>query len=812
MKIKRLILSFILAFSLVCFSACKKKTDDDTTTPSLTSPTVNVSVLGTKFYIGDVLSSISLVTEATDTAGVVSWDNSTYVLVAGENICGWTFTPTDTATYSTKTGSITITAVERPVEPEIVVSVSDGTYYEGQKLSAVPLEYTPSSIAGNLSWVNPNQLLTLGENECLWRFVPTDQDRYATIMGMVTVETSSQFLSAIEILVNPTKMTGYKAFDEFDDSGMLLKLIYNAGRMTELDEGWTISYPESRDHLVAGTNVLTVSYAGKTCNLTVSNVAKIEVLEPTFKTETFEVGKTHKAVVETNDSENFTYDKDTTYTNANPSGYPIEVSLVDKDNYKWKNSDAEKITVPFIINKISLQVTEHDYTGEYDGEEHYAYVVADGECTIYYSESQLTSTNYATEGSPNFIKIKNVVADKVIYYYIVSQNYFDESGELLINITKQEADFSLQYCYTIQREDYSTIEYPREYISLHDKAGNELPIDDIELVYYTSWAQKTKTSFVNSRAEESGGAPAMGRETPYEIHVSYSNDNISASGIAYLFIDKAENMEKFYAAEGEDKFAFKVFPTENRVEYGSNSLCEYYLEFELGTNESTNLLEVRYTSKFGKGINKNSSGIVVYNEGYKLVDDDGTTYDITTYENKGAEDDNPDSVTVTGLSLTLEKWIIPDYLGTFKVKSIADDQTEYDEKYSYLTLYNDHGTIKFEFEYNLVEVAIADGFKGGHGTFVGVAEYSLLASGGWVHNLDCYITTAEYASSSALVAFNIQWWQYNLDDTLCVDPQEFVVIEQNNGLQDVVGTNMAEYLTGELTYTDSINPFIKVEE
>ncbi len=807
MKIKRIFLSFILVLSLVCFSACKKKTDDDTTTPAKTSPTVTVSVLNTKVYIGDVLSSVELVTETTDTPGVVTWDNPTYAFVAGDNVCAWTFTPTDTATYSTKSGSITLTAVERPVEPEIIVSIADGTYYEGQKLSNVPLEYTPSDISGTLSWVNPNQVLTLGENECLWRFIPTDQERFATIMDMITIETSSQYLSAITVKVNPTKMTGYEYLDEFDDTGMILELVYNAGRRVELTEGWTISYPESRDYLVAGNNLMTISYAGKTCTLNVRDVAKLEVDEPTFVTKTYN-GSAQTVEVATNASANFTYDTATTYTNANPSGYQISVSLVDENNYKWKNNEGKTIVVPFVINKTNLTFVEHDYTADYDGEEHAAYVETTGECTIYYAEESLNQSNYDTVGDTELIKFTDVIEDKVIYYYIVSQNYFDVSGDLVVNIRPQTGAFTLPYCYTIETGE--PVEYPREYITLKDAAGNTLPTDEVALTYYISYSNTTLTSFSNSGAETKGGAPADKSNVPYEVHVVYTSKNIVAEAIAFLFIDNPKS--DFYAAAGQSAFAFKADP----VEYGSTELCEYYVEFKPETNETTGLLEIKYNIKLGKGTNKNSTGVLINEQGtYKLVDDNGSKYTITSYKNKGGDDENPDSVTITELDLTLEKWIIPDYLGTFALQSIPDEETTYEEKNSYITLYNDHGTIRFIFEYNLVKVDLTDGeYKGGHDIFYGIAEYELISDYGWKHNLYCYVApeSAEYYTAGTKVSFVINWWTTNIDDSVCVNPQDFVVIEKNNGLEDIVGFGMSSALVGELTYTDPINPFVKVEE
>ena len=84
---------------------------------------------------------------------------------------------------------------------------------------------------------------------------------------------------------------------------------------------------------------------------------------------------------------------------------------------------------------------------------------------------------------------------------------------------------------------------------------------------------------------------------------------------------------------------------------------------------------------------------------------------ITTYKNSGNEDDKqPTSVTIVSVNKTLTQWVIPDYVGTYAAQTIADEAEGYEEKekISYLTIENNHRTIRFIYEYNFVKKGLSN--------------------------------------------------------------------------------------------------------
>lgn len=820
MKKKRILLSLFLILSIFCFAACKK--DPDTTTPPVTpppvetpveptgpvDPTLNVGISGGKHYVGDVLEDIDIHLTAGDSAGTIAWDNPSYVLVLGENLCSWTFTPDDANAFNTKSGTKTIVAVNRAAVPEIEVSVNEGTFYEGEKLSVVTLSYTPNSIEGTLAWTNPNTELVVGTHEYEWTFTPDDTDAYEVVTGTAEVVVSAQYLTSIEIKTNPTQMTGYEAFETLDQTGLTLELIYNKGKNETITSGWEISY-STGETLVAGSNLVTITYQEKTCTLEVNDVAKIEVAEPTFKTKTY-TGDPLPVEIETNASAHYSYDEELSFTNANMAGHLVDVSLVDPSNYEWKteeNKSKTTIQVPFVINKIALVVTEKDYNKPYDGEEHAATVEADGAETIYYATTVLNKDNYSLVGSTAEIKYKNVIADVVIYYYIVGDvNHFDASGSLTLNITKQQARFASNYCYAVATGD--VIEYPEEYIQLVNDNGDEVELQTSPTItYYADAANQILTNKINHGSAYAGGAPSEPSEgTPYAVLIEYSDDNYNASTFVYLYIEYDDNM--FYASGKEDTFAFKYNP----VEYGSTELCTYYAEFYLQENATLGITEIACNFKMGSGTENNKTGVIIYKDGgYMLVDSEGNTTAVVANE----EDS---TITITNGNILLEKWVIPDYLGTYSGQTIADDATqedgsEYANKFTSIRLYNHYGTIRFELNYNMAVVTIQSKVPweptktyGGSGTKSGVVEYSgIVTSSGLKQELVFYWTTSEYRKSGDNEYFYLRWAAYTgstADTPLVEDPQS-MVFEGGSIATELYFAELAEaeHLTLDVTYT-----------
>lgn len=83
-------------------------------------------------------------------------------------------------------------------------------------------------------------------------------------------------LTKIEVTTAPKK-TEYKAFERFDKTGMAVTASYNNGATADVTADCTISaYPQDRDSFRVGDTTVTVSYGGKTADITVT-VAKADL-------------------------------------------------------------------------------------------------------------------------------------------------------------------------------------------------------------------------------------------------------------------------------------------------------------------------------------------------------------------------------------------------------------------------------------------------------------------------------------------------------------------------------------------------------
>mgnify|MGYP003327312351 CR=1 FL=1 len=60
------------------------------------------------------------------------------------------------------------------VQPVVNIEVAQREFYENDTLSSIDLWLGEGSTEGSVYWVTSSQVLVLGENECAWKFVPTD--------------------------------------------------------------------------------------------------------------------------------------------------------------------------------------------------------------------------------------------------------------------------------------------------------------------------------------------------------------------------------------------------------------------------------------------------------------------------------------------------------------------------------------------------------------------------------------------------------------------------------------------------------------
>lgn len=127
-----------------------------------------------------------------------------------------------------------------------------------------------------------------------------------------------------------------------------------------------------------------------------------------------------------------------TYETADCGEQTVNVTNITLDD-KWKTNYelvTDNLEATGTINKKELIVTKEDYTGIYDGKAHEINITTtpSENVEIYYSTTELTSSNYNIEGSKDKITMVNS-GTTTVYYYVhdLTGNYEDYSSCLNSN-------------------------------------------------------------------------------------------------------------------------------------------------------------------------------------------------------------------------------------------------------------------------------------------------------------------------------------------------------------------------------------------
>lgn len=733
MRIKKLFISLMLIVSCLCITACKDKSSSpenggETTSPKESVVEVNVGV--GPWYEGDTLESVSISLAGGSTAGTIAWKNQDYVLQLGENSCSWVFTPTDSAAYKTKEGTKTITAVKKLLQPTVSdVKIKDGTtIYLDSKLELIrdclecTATYDGKAIEGTISWKNRDFDLENETNQCEWTFTPAESSVYAVVDGTIEVKTNATQTFERAELKNAVT-SGYKAFDKFDSTGLSINLIYNAGKVEEVAltaDNCTFTYPEykeeSSDCFHKGDSWIKADYTDSSKGITLYEITiEIETVDyyrvaaPEHKQILTYDGsaKTFSLMSSISKEQNY-YSYDTTAAKGTNAGdYLVDVTIKTEyqDNCRWVDTENLTIQVSCKINKAKLEPTISNYNGVYDGENHTASVSCSNVVAIYYgADNEDFSAKITTP-----IEFKNAGTHKSYYLAVGDDNHEDATGELVVEISKQTPKMTLKDAYSIKTNN--VINYPLSYISVEDAAGNSLAITGkIERVYYKTYSETgeilpVKTSS-SEGAETNGGAPSVARSSAYTVVVRYVGDDenfAETQEVTTLFIDEDNN--GFYGDfvfVDEAEFVDKQFNANGQISNVkipiSTKECGNYLEFNKCDINAEGLIEVLVTYKLDYGVGEKNAGRLFNKNGeYYLELKDGKQYKITLAKETGV-------VTLSySDTLTLYKWIIPNYLGTYTAKTVSDDvwnsegydNTKNSSQNTEIEIYNDFGTLKF---------------------------------------------------------------------------------------------------------------------
>lgn len=540
--------------------------------------------------------------------------------------------------------------------------VNDGTYYAENKLSTVSLSATAGDTAGSFVWVNPDTILLVGENEYDWKFVPDDKLAYSEITGKVKVTAIEQNIIDINVK-DGFVASGYKAFDEFDTTGLVIVATYDGGKTEEITEGYTVSYLDDKEMFYAGDDYVEFGYAGLVVSITVEEVAKIEVEVPTVEGEYIYSGSAQTAVLTNIENAGLYNAENKTQTNA--GDYNISLTLKDADNYKWVDKDTATATIPFVISKADQTITKHSYKGVYDGEGHEVYVESNIESDDYYYHREIDITNYQHASTAPYTFDNATVETKIYYFVLGNDNYNDATGYVTVEIEKTSATVVAKNAYAVEVEGKKA-NLPLSYVKVNGQNSDMFDADEFVFVYYTSYTDEvtnTKTTSVEG-AETDGGAPSKAGtyyvKTVFDGSINYNQ----TFTISTLVID--ENNSTLFAH------------SENAFDWKNNSTKDYV---SVRVDSSLELATMVVDARIG--------GEIV--EGYVYREAETTYVVIGEITYIATFDAEFNKLTLTGKeTLEFDKFVLPLYLGEYQRDMNGDG-----DYISVLTINNYYGEIQF---------------------------------------------------------------------------------------------------------------------
>lgn len=817
MRVKRFIVNLIVLFSCLCLVSCGKKSEDAGKTPvaEKQEPVVSVDINRTlKSYVGDKLSKVSLFFVGEHTDGTLAWENEDYVLVLNENICKWVFTPTDTNTYKTKTGTITINALEALIKPTVTdveldfVRIVDGVVidnvYADAKLSTVGLKCTTNVPDGEytIDWAEPDKTFMAGDTQYTqykWVFTPSEESGFAPTSGTIQVDTSNlpaQTLSRIELV---STLSGYKAFDTID-SDLEITRIYNAGKrenVTITKHDYTVAYANG-DCLHQGDTSFSIAYEGKTYNFAVDKVGYFIIPKPTQQNELIYNGVSQE--LEVNANGYGAYYNVTKRLEKDAGEY--DVTLTINETYlsecRWaKDETSPTTTVKCEIKKAELQVTETNFNGAYDADEHSAEVTGTSVEKVYYyygtGLSELNEANLTTAGVlEEPIEFTNSGTYTVYYFAKGDKNHNNKSGTLEVKINPITPAMTLANCYSLYTG--SAVNYPTSYATVTRGDGEPVQTSNFKIEYFYDAGLTMALGF----------APTSVRDGGYYVKVTYNGDgrNLgSVSEVTTLFIDNVDN--GLYAQTGESKFAFngEIYTSDELAGFshtGSDKECTKYLEFEV-LPASDGIVGLGFSLKLVAGNENVKEGKLIYDNGYVLLCNDGTSYILDLAEDKSFLTINEDTV--------LPKWVIPDYVATYTAQTVSDEDYNAEKnngtKNTEIEIYNDYGTIRFIARFNVKYIDASENFggvgsaSGGYSEARGVAKCGTQAYGSrFSYSLNCYVTGSSEGYSESSKYFTMVWLINGDGSVELIDNGYFVI----NKLNDVA-TTQSDGATVNVSYT-----------
>ena len=250
--------------AVINFPAVEKKTN-----------TVTFTSLKSEFVVGQ---SVSFTATATNGSPSYSYQKN------GED--SWSnVAPTEVGNYKVKAAVAeseqykageaihSFSIVPKAVTSITVTAPTKTTYVVGQELDKTGMAITAYYNDGTNAPVGVGSAVITGFDSS----APADSQTITVSYGgrshTFTVKIEAKTLQSLAITTNPDKVSGYKAFEPLDATGMVVTATYNSGAEVVSAGQYTISYANG-DSFRAGDTKAVVNFGGKTADVTVSAVGK----------------------------------------------------------------------------------------------------------------------------------------------------------------------------------------------------------------------------------------------------------------------------------------------------------------------------------------------------------------------------------------------------------------------------------------------------------------------------------------------------------------------------------------------------------
>ena len=163
--------------------------------------------------------------------------------------------------------------VPKAVTSITVTAPTKTTYVVGQELDKTGMAITAYYNDGTNAPVGVGSAVITGFDSSAPADSQTITVSYGGRSDTFTVKIEAKTLQSLAITTNPDKVSGYKAFETLDATGMVVTATYNSGAEVVAAGQYTISYANG-DSFRAGDTKAVVNFGGKTADVTVSSVGK----------------------------------------------------------------------------------------------------------------------------------------------------------------------------------------------------------------------------------------------------------------------------------------------------------------------------------------------------------------------------------------------------------------------------------------------------------------------------------------------------------------------------------------------------------